>query len=128
VRFWGAASLLEWGADATNGSSSASVAPSATVMHYIVLDEIGHCTVVDSKPRAGSTLKIVGDQDGYTSLESADKALKDFKAKCKDVVVAGAEDKFKAASCYPSDCPKVADLDTSMRAGTRRVQPGSSPL
>jgi hypothetical protein len=79
-----------------NGSSSSSTAPRATV-HYIVLDEVGHCAVVDSKPSAGSTLKMVGDQDGYTSLESADKALKDFRAECKDVVVAGAEDKFKAA-------------------------------
>jgi hypothetical protein len=80
-----------------NGSSSASLAPRATVMHYIVLDEVGHCTVVDSKPSADSTLKIVGDHNGYTSLESADKALKDFKAECKHVVVAGAADKFKAA-------------------------------
>src|SRR5262245_53643227 len=71
-----------------NRSSSASVSPPATVMHYIVLDEVGHCTVVASKPSADSTLKIVGDQDGYTS---ADKALKDFEAECKDVVVAGAE-------------------------------------
>ena len=79
-----------------NGSSSASVAPRTTVMHYIVIDEVGHCTVVGSKPSADSTLKTVGDQNGYTSLESADKALKDFRAECKDVVVAGTEDKFKA--------------------------------
>ena len=63
-----------------NGRSSGSAAPPATVTHYIVLDEVGHCTVVDSKPSADATLKIVGDQNGYTSLESADKALKDFKA------------------------------------------------
>ena len=80
-----------------NGRSSGSAAPPATVTHYIVLDEVGHCTVVDSKPSADATLKIVGDQNGYTSVESADKALKDFKAECKDVVVAGAVDKFKAA-------------------------------
>ena len=56
-------------------------------MHYVVLDEAGHCTVVDLKPSAGSSsLKIVGDQGGYTSLESANKALKDSKAECKDVV------------------------------------------
>ena len=67
-------------------------------MHYVVLDEAGHCTVVDSKPSAGSSsLKIVGDQGGYTSLESANKALKASKAECKDVVGVGAEAKFKTA-------------------------------
>ena len=66
-------------------------------MHYVVLDEVGHCTVMDSKPSAGSALKIIGDQGGYTSLESANRALKDFKAQCKDVVGVGAEAKFKAA-------------------------------
>ena len=66
-------------------------------MHYVVLDEVGHCTVVDSKPSAGSSLKIVGDQGGYTSLESANKALKDSKAECEDVIGAGAEAKFKTA-------------------------------
>ena len=43
------------------------------------------------------SLKIVGDQGGYTSLESANKALKDSKGECKDVVGAEAEAKFKAA-------------------------------
>lgn len=66
-------------------------------MHYVVLDQVGHCAVVDSKPSAGSSLKIVGDQGGYASLESANKALKDSAAECKDVDGAGAEDKFKAA-------------------------------
>ena len=66
-------------------------------MHYVVLDEAGHCTVVDSKPSADSSLKIVGDQGGYVSLESANEALKDSKAECEDVVGAGAEANFKAA-------------------------------
>jgi hypothetical protein len=75
------------------GGPSTEVAPRATPLHYIVLDETGHCAVVDSKPSAGSSLKIVGDQGGYTSLESANKALKDSRSKCKD----GADAKFKAA-------------------------------
>ena len=53
--------------------------------------------MVDSKPSAGSNLKIVGDKGGYTSLEAANKALKDSKAECKDAVGAEAETKFKAA-------------------------------
>jgi hypothetical protein len=65
-------------------------------MHYVVLDEVGHCSVIDAKPSAGSGLKIVGDR-GYTSLESANKALKGSKAECKDEIGAGAEAKFKAA-------------------------------
>jgi hypothetical protein len=80
-----------------NGSPGASVAPRATAMHYVVLDEVGHCTVVDSKPSAGSSLKIVGDQDGYTSLETAKKALENSEAECKNVVGTGAEAKFKTA-------------------------------
>ena len=65
-------------------------------MHYVVLDEAGHCTVVDSKPSAGSSsLKIVGDQGGYVSLESANEALKDSKAECE--AGEGAEANFKAA-------------------------------
>ena len=80
-----------------SGGSSASGAPRATAVHYVVLDEAGHCAVVDSKPSAESSLKIVGDQGGYVSLESAHKAVKDSKAECKDVVGAGAETKFKAA-------------------------------
>src|SRR5512132_173690 len=89
--YWGRARMPPSGGPSTSG------APRATAMHYVVLDEAGHCTVVDSKPSAGSNLKIVGDQGGYTSLESANKALKDSKAECKDVVGAGAETKFKAA-------------------------------
>jgi uncharacterized membrane protein len=80
-----------------SGGPSGSGTPRATVIHYVVLGEAGHCTVVDSKPSAGSSLKIVGDQGGYTSLESANKALKDANTECKDVVGEGAEAKFKAA-------------------------------
>jgi hypothetical protein len=80
-----------------SGGTGVSVAPRATAVHYVVLDEVGHCTVVDSKPSADSSLKIVGDQGGYASLESANKALEDSKAECKDVVGAGSETKFKAA-------------------------------
>ena len=87
--YWGRARMPP------SGGPSASGAPRATAMHYVVLDEAGHCTVVDSKP--DSSLKIVADQGGYTSLEAANKALKDSKGECKDVVGAEADTKFKAA-------------------------------
>ena len=66
-----------------SGSPSTSVPPPAT-KHYVVLDTVGNCAVIDSKPSTG--LKIIGSAGGYTSLKSANKALKDSTAKCKDVV------------------------------------------
>ena len=61
-----------------SGSPGASVPPAK---HYVVLDPVGNCAVIDAKPTDG--LKIIGDKDGYASLESANKALKDSKAECK---------------------------------------------
>ena len=57
-------------------SLDTSVLPSAAALHYVTLDAGGNCAVVDSKPSAGSG-KIIGDKEGYTSLESANKALKE---------------------------------------------------
>ena len=59
------------------------------------MDTVGNCAVVDAKP--ADSLKIVGDKNGYTSSESANKALKDAKAECKDTVETEADSKFKAA-------------------------------
>ena len=56
---------------------------------------MGNCAIVDDKPADG--LEILGDRDGYASSASADKALKDAKAKCKGVVGTGAQAKLKAA-------------------------------
>jgi hypothetical protein len=78
-----------------SGSPGASVLSPATAKHYVVLDTVGNCAVVDAKPDDG--LKIIGDKGGYASLESANKALKDSRAECKDTVGTGAEAKFKAA-------------------------------
>jgi hypothetical protein len=78
-----------------SGGQDASVLPPAIAKHYVVVDTVGNCAVVDAKPADG--LKIIGDKDGYASLESANKALKDSKAECKDSVETGAESKFKAA-------------------------------
>ena len=78
-----------------SGSQGASVLPPAVAKHYVVVDTVGNCAVVDAKPADG--LKIIGDKGGYASLESANKALKEAKAECKDTVETGAESKFKAA-------------------------------
>ena len=66
------------------GGQAASVPSPATARHYVVVDTVGNCAVVDAKPADG--LKIVGDKDGYTSSESADTALKDAGAECKGLV------------------------------------------
>jgi hypothetical protein len=89
--YWGRARMPP------SGGPSVSGALRAAAIHYVVLDEADHCTVVDSKPSADSSLKIVADQGGYTSLEAANKALKDSKGECKDVVGAEADTKFQAA-------------------------------
>jgi hypothetical protein len=85
-----------------SGSPRPPVHP-AVAKHYVVVDTVGNCAVVDAKPANG--LKIIGDKSGYASLEAANQALKDSKAKCKDMVEAGiagpapqdADAKFKAA-------------------------------
>ena len=66
----------------STGRPDASVLPSAAAIHYVTLDTRGNCAVADSKPSAGSG-KIIGDKEGYTSLEFANKALKECKAKYK---------------------------------------------
>jgi hypothetical protein len=76
-----------------SGSPAAPVGPPATAKHYVVVDPVGNCAVVDAKPADG--LKIIGDKGGYASLEATNEALKE--AKCKDVVRREADAKFKAA-------------------------------
>jgi hypothetical protein len=77
-----------------SGGQGVSVPSSTVAKHYVVVDTVGNCAVVDAKPADG--LKIIGDMGGYASLESAKKALKDAKAECKDSVET-TESKFKAA-------------------------------
>ena len=69
--------------------------PPAIAKHYVVVDPVGNCAVVDAKPADG--LKVIGDKDGYASSESANKALNDAKAECKGSVKAESGPKFKAA-------------------------------
>jgi len=78
-----------------SGSQGASVPSPVVAKHYVVLDTVGNCAVVDAKP--GDGLKVIGDKGGYASSESANKALKDARAECKDSVETETESKFKAA-------------------------------
>jgi len=83
-------------------SSQRVLAQPAVAKHYVVVDPVGNCAVVDAKPPDG--LEIIGDRSGYHSLEAAKQALKDAKAQCKEMVETGmapgprdVDAKFKAA-------------------------------
>jgi hypothetical protein len=59
----------------------------AGAKYYVEMDTVGNCSVVDSKPSAGSGMKIMGNKGGYASKEAATKALTGLpKGKCKGVV------------------------------------------
>jgi hypothetical protein len=59
----------------------------AAAKYYVIVDPVGNCAVVDSKPGAGAGMKVLGNKDGYPSKDAADKALKDSsKGTCKGVV------------------------------------------
>jgi hypothetical protein len=54
--------------------------------YYVVIDTVGNCAVIDSKPSDHAGMKVLGDKGGYTSKDAADKALKGLGSKCKGVV------------------------------------------
>jgi len=57
----------------------------ATVKYYVVVDPVGNCSVVNSKPSATTGLAIVGDKGGYDSVDAANKVLKtNPKSKCTE--------------------------------------------
>ena len=98
-----------------SGSPGASVPPAK---HYVVLDPVGNCAVIDAKPADG--LKIIGDKHGYASLESANKALKDSKAECKGTVGTQTDAKFKAAQAKAT---KLGGVDKLTREDIEGLSP-----
>jgi hypothetical protein len=56
--------------------------------HFAVVDTVGNCSVIDTKPSAYdvSGLKILGDKSGYSSPDAAMKALKSGGAECKGTI------------------------------------------
>jgi hypothetical protein len=56
--------------------------------HWAVIDTVGNCAVVDSRPSAYdiSGLKILGDKSGYSSLSRAEQELKSDRSACKGTV------------------------------------------
>ncbi len=65
----------------------AGPALAAGAKYFVEMDTVGNCSIVDSKPAAGSGMTILGDKGGYGSKDDATKALKGLpKNKCKGVV------------------------------------------
>ena len=65
----------------------ATSALAAGTNYFVERDPVGNCSVVDSKPSAGSGMKIMGDKGGYASKEEATKALKALPSgKCRGIV------------------------------------------
>ncbi len=67
---------------------AAFTSPAFAAGHYAVVDTVGNCAVIDTKPSPYniSGLKIIGDKSGYPSPAAATKALKSGDSQCKGMV------------------------------------------
>jgi hypothetical protein len=110
------------------GSSAAPVLTPVPSKHYVVRDTVGNCAVIilsahlnllpgNILARPGDDLEIIGDQGGYASSESANKALQDAKGHC-----AGAEAKFKAAQAKAEKLGGVDKLTSEDIEGLSQEQ------
>jgi hypothetical protein len=59
--------------------------PAFAAEHYAVVDTVGNCSVIDTKPSPHdiSGLKVLGDKSGYPSAADAQKALGSDSSQCK---------------------------------------------
>jgi hypothetical protein len=59
--------------------------PALAAEHFAVVDTVGNCSVIDTKPSPYniSGLKVLGDQSGYSSPQAAEKALNSDSSQCK---------------------------------------------
>ena len=64
-------------------SPSASPSPPSTDRYYVVIDPVGECAVMETKPATSNT---IGDGSGYSTFAAAKGAANAAKAKCKRVV------------------------------------------
>ena len=60
----------------------------AASQHYAVVDTVGNCSVIDTKPSPYdiSGLKILGDKIGYSSPAAAEKVFKSGHSECKAMI------------------------------------------
>jgi hypothetical protein len=64
-------------------SPSSSANPPPTARYYVVIDPVGECAVMDTKPASADT---IGDGGGYSTFAAAKGAANAAKAKCKRVI------------------------------------------
>ena len=66
----------------------AMATPALAAEHYAVVDTVGNCSVVDTKPSPHSIsgLKLLGDKGGYSSPSAAANALKSDSSQCKGMI------------------------------------------
>jgi len=62
--------------------------PALAAEHYAVVDTVGNCSVIDTKPSPYdiSGLKILGDKIGYSSPAAAEKVFKSGHSECKAMI------------------------------------------
>jgi len=62
--------------------------PALAAEHYAVVDTVGNCWVIDTKPSPYdiSGLKILGDKIGYSSPAAAEKVFKSGHSECKAMI------------------------------------------
>jgi hypothetical protein len=65
--------------------------PAFAAEHFAVLDTVGNCSVIDTKPSAYrvSGLKILGDRSGYSTPSAAEGALKSDRSQCRGMIERG---------------------------------------
>jgi hypothetical protein len=51
-----------------------------------VIDTVGNCAAIESKPIENAGMKVIGEKGGYESADAAKKALNDMK-ECKGASV-----------------------------------------
>jgi hypothetical protein len=61
--------------------------PAFAAEHYAVVDTVGNCSVIDTKPSPYniSGLKILGEKSGYSDIASATKVFKS-STQCKGII------------------------------------------
>jgi hypothetical protein len=65
--------------------------PAFAAEHFAVMDTVGNCSVIDTKPSpyGVSGLKILGDRSGYSTPSAAEGALKSDSSRCKAMIARG---------------------------------------
>ncbi|MGH9810899.1 MAG: hypothetical protein ACRD9W_27235, partial [Terriglobia bacterium] len=62
----------------------AAATPAFAAEHFAVIDTVGNCSVIDTKPSPHdvSGLKILGNKSGYSNPSGAEQALKSESSLC----------------------------------------------